>query len=496
MRRSGSSPLARSCARDAGRAIFAIDARAARPCGRSSAAWSGGRASWPRGCRRCGRTATPCSRRRARSRTAPATRGSRPCCRSARAAPAPTRCCARPTSRRCAARARRRAPRRGRAAPPELVLGRLRRWQRRLLPRVARARAARDHGVGVLRAPSCASCSACRSSASASCRAASTRRSRPDADAGAGRARRARPRAAVRALRRLAHGAQEPRRARAAGAARSRREGVDVVVAGGHRPQFAAEAGLGALRLLGHVPDAAAARPLRRRRGVRAARRVYEGFGLPVLEAMAAGTPVVAADTAALPETCGGAATARGARRRGDRARAVTSLLADTAERDRLRAAGLARAAGFRWDRTARRGRRRDARGRTCVTAAQAQRRSAGAFAQPSSLRAQPRKTPSAGDGDHRGAAQPAQAGPVERARPALGREPRVPEHARDPVARAARRRAAPGHRVELARLALIRSISKPTARSTFPLAAGHESSVIQTGSRAGRRSRASRSRA
>ena len=35
---------------------------------------------------------------------------------------------------------------------------------------------------------------------------------------------------------------------------------------------------------------------------------VYEGFGLPVLEAMASGTPVVAADTTALPETCGGAA--------------------------------------------------------------------------------------------------------------------------------------------------------------------------------------------
>ena len=35
---------------------------------------------------------------------------------------------------------------------------------------------------------------------------------------------------------------------------------------------------------------------------------LYEGFGLPCVEAMAAGTPVVAADRAALPETCGGAA--------------------------------------------------------------------------------------------------------------------------------------------------------------------------------------------
>ena len=35
---------------------------------------------------------------------------------------------------------------------------------------------------------------------------------------------------------------------------------------------------------------------------------LYEGFGLPCVEAMAAGTPVVAADRAALPEACGGAA--------------------------------------------------------------------------------------------------------------------------------------------------------------------------------------------
>jgi len=33
------------------------------------------------------------------------------------------------------------------------------------------------------------------------------------------------------------------------------REGVELRVAGGHRPQFAAEQGLGALKLLGHVPD-------------------------------------------------------------------------------------------------------------------------------------------------------------------------------------------------------------------------------------------------
>jgi glycosyltransferase involved in cell wall biosynthesis len=72
-----------------------------------------------------------------------------------------------------------------------------------------------------------------------------------------------------------------------------------------------------------------------------------------VLEAMAAGTPVVAADTTALPETCGGAA--RLAAPDGEAfADALTGLLGDPTEQTRLRAAGRERAQTFTWERTAR----------------------------------------------------------------------------------------------------------------------------------------------
>jgi glycosyltransferase involved in cell wall biosynthesis len=136
-------------------------------------------------------------------------------------------------------------------------------------------------------------------------------------------------------------------------AARALREqGVDVVVAGGHRPQFATEEGLDELRLLGAVPDALLP-------GLYAGAELfalpshYEGFGLPVLEAMAAGVPVVAADAAALPETAGGAALL--VPPDGEAFRdALAALLGDAGERERLRAAGRSRAAGFTWDATAR----------------------------------------------------------------------------------------------------------------------------------------------
>jgi alpha-1,3-rhamnosyl/mannosyltransferase len=78
---------------------------------------------------------------------------------------------------------------------------------------------------------------------------------------------------------------------------------------------------------------------------------LYEGFGLPCLEAMAAGTPVVAADRAALPEACGGAALLADPLDADAFAAALVSAAGP--ERERLVAAGRERAAALGWRRTA-----------------------------------------------------------------------------------------------------------------------------------------------
>jgi glycosyltransferase involved in cell wall biosynthesis len=79
----------------------------------------------------------------------------------------------------------------------------------------------------------------------------------------------------------------------------------------------------------------------------------HEGFGLPCLEAMAAGVPVVASDSGALPETCGGAALLVGASDSDGFAAAVLAAATDAELRERLIADGLRNAAARPWSRTA-----------------------------------------------------------------------------------------------------------------------------------------------
>src|SRR3954451_2777910 len=122
--------------------------------------------------------------------------------------------------------------------------------------------------------------------------------------------------------------------------------GMEVVAAGSGRRYMKTEATN--IRELGYVPDEqlpalyAGARVL-------LMPSLYEGFGLPCLEAMASGTPVVAANRGALPETCGDAALVVEPEHF-----AEAAVKAVTTERDRLTQAGLARAARFTWERTAR----------------------------------------------------------------------------------------------------------------------------------------------
>jgi len=80
---------------------------------------------------------------------------------------------------------------------------------------------------------------------------------------------------------------------------------------------------------------------------------LYEGFGLPVLEAMMRGVPVVCSNAASLPEV--GGDTVRYFDPRDEQAMAaeISAVLADSALRERMVKAGLARASGFSWERAA-----------------------------------------------------------------------------------------------------------------------------------------------
>ncbi len=82
---------------------------------------------------------------------------------------------------------------------------------------------------------------------------------------------------------------------------------------------------------------------------------LYEGFGLPPLEAMACGTPVIASSASSLPEVVSQAGLLVDPTSTEALAAAMERVLADTDVQEKMRAAGLAQAGGFSWRETAKR---------------------------------------------------------------------------------------------------------------------------------------------
>jgi len=106
------------------------------------------------------------------------------------------------------------------------------------------------------------------------------------------------------------------------------------------------------VRILGYVPDGdmPAIYSLAK---VLAFPSLYEGFGLPIVEAMACGTPVLTSDCSSMPEVAGDAALLVDPSSSESIAEGLERILADDGLRTRLREAGLARAAQFSWARAA-----------------------------------------------------------------------------------------------------------------------------------------------
>ena len=80
----------------------------------------------------------------------------------------------------------------------------------------------------------------------------------------------------------------------------------------------------------------------------------YDGFGMPVIEAMACGTPVISSNTTGIPEVAGDAALLLSPERLDDHVEAISGLLGNATERQRMSDRGRARAARYTWANSAR----------------------------------------------------------------------------------------------------------------------------------------------
>ena len=144
----------------------------------------------------------------------------------------------------------------------------------------------------------------------------------------------------------LAVGTLEPRKNLPRLAEAARRLGVELRVVGA---RGWGDVPLDGVTLLGEVGDEELARLYRGARCL-AYPSLYEGFGIPLLEAMACGTPVVTSDRPGTAETAGGAAVLVDPLE----AEAIAAGIEDAvARRDELRALGVARAEAFTWERAA-----------------------------------------------------------------------------------------------------------------------------------------------
>ena len=119
------------------------------------------------------------------------------------------------------------------------------------------------------------------------------------------------------------------------------------------RPRIAELARRGRVRYLGYVPNSLRA-PLLSGARMFVYPSLYEGFGLPPLEAMACGTPVITSNVSALPEVAGEAAILIDPLDVDALTAAIRKLWDDEALRYDLRVCGLERAREFTWERTAR----------------------------------------------------------------------------------------------------------------------------------------------